>query len=69
MIKNTPVVPDQITSNNDRLNNSTSEMIIDPKSSIYHVPSFLVKLFEIVESKESDNVIAWTKEGDGFCIK
>lgn len=39
-------------------------------ASIYHVPSFLVKLYEIVDNKISDHIVAWTEpDGDGFNIK
>jgi len=40
----------------------------DHKSSIYHVPSFLVKLYEIVESVQCNHIVCWTIEGDGFEI-
>lgn len=37
---------------------------------IYSVPSFLVKLYQIVESERTDNVICWVEpDGDGFVIK
>lgn len=39
-------------------------------ASIYHVPSFLVKLFEIVDNTATDTIISWLEpEGDGFIIK
>ena len=33
------------------------------------MPSFLVKLFEIVNNPLTQDVVTWTKEGDGFAIK
>jgi len=38
----------------------------DQKNNIYHVPSFLVKLYEIVDSIKNHYIISWTKECDGF---
>ena len=39
-------------------------------TSIYHVPSFLVKLYEIVDNKAQDHIVSWTEpDGDGFTIK
>lgn len=38
-------------------------------ASIYHVPSFLVKLFEIVDCDETKSIVTWLAEGDGFVIK
>lgn len=40
------------------------------ESSIYHVPSFLLKLFEIVEARNNAHIVDWTEgDGDGFIIK
>lgn len=50
-------------SNNDRAYEENN-------MSIYHVPSFLLKLFEIVDSKVSDHIVGWNEpDNDGFIIK
>jgi len=41
----------------------------ESKNSIYHVPSFLVKIYEIVDSQEFNDIVSWTPTGDGFQIK
>ena len=38
-------------------------------SSLYHVSSFLIKLFEIVESKNTSDIICWNSKGESFIIK
>jgi len=38
----------------------------ESKNSIYHVPSFLVKIYEIVDSQEFNDIVSWTPTGDGF---
>ena len=37
--------------------------------SIYHVPSFLLKTFEIVDEKKYDSIISWTEDGEEFVIR
>jgi len=70
MFKNeNTLLPDQIVSNNQRPPIDSTAIIPDPKTSIYHVPSFLVKLYEIVDSIMTDEIISWTDGGDGFQIK
>ena len=32
----------------------------DGASSIYHVPSFLVKLYEIVDIMKTEHIVGWT---------
>ena len=39
------------------------------KRSIYRVPSFLLKLYEIVDNKSIDHVVAWFEDGEGFVIR
>lgn len=40
------------------------------ESSIYHVPSFLIKLFEIIDSPSTDQIVEWTHpDGESFVIK
>ena len=34
-----------------------------------NVPSFLVKTYEIVCDPESDDIICWNEEGNGFVVK
>ena len=33
------------------------------------MPSFLVKLFEIVNNPLTEDIVTWTEEGDGFVIR
>ena len=41
----------------------------ESNQSIFHVPSFLVKLFEIVDDGSTQEIVTWTKDGDAFAIK
>lgn len=33
------------------------------------MPTFLLKLYDIVDSAATDSMVSWTEEGDGFIIK
>ena len=35
-------------------------------NTIFHVPSFLLKLYEIVEKPEFDAIVSWTEGGESF---
>jgi len=45
-----------------------ADMNLDMKNNIYHVPSFLVKLYDIVDNPKNHSIISWTTDGDGFQI-
>ena len=34
-----------------------------------NIPSFLLKTFDIVQDRSSDDIIAWNTEGNGFIVK
>lgn len=41
----------------------------ESNSTIYHVPSFLLKTYEIVDDKKYDSIVAWSPDGESFVVK
>eukprot|EP00347_Sterkiella_histriomuscorum_P008992 403342943 len=60
---------DNITHNNNDDHSAILEYEDDGNSTIYHVPSFLLKTYEIVDDKKYDSIVAWSPDGESFVVK